>query len=417
MSDPAARQPDVPQRRPPRQADFPWYLASSGLWLAAMTLQTFLVQWLLVFHLEVEAMELGVSRALMELPPLAMLLIGGALADRVDGRRLLIALSLVACLPPLAMVAGIGHLTYWPIIAFGIALALLQSLSDPSRAAMLSRVTRIDIQRTVTVTTVVTTLIGMGAFWLGGRLETLGLATVLLIQAALFLGGGLALRPLPALPPSAASPSIRDGLRTLWRLPLVRNVIGINFVSAMFNAGAYIVVMPLVVREVYQGDAAFLSSMFIAFTIGSTGTNVVLLFFMPLLRPGRLFLVMQLTRILILLALWAGPPAWLFFVLVCVWGVNMGATSTLARTTVQELAPTAHRAKILAVLLASFMVASPISALTLGFVVEASNAPAGLLPGILVSVGIFAFGILASGLWLYESPSHAGAGRAGRGGG
>ena len=85
----------------------------------------------------------------------------------------------------------------------------------------------------------------------------------------------------------------------------------------------------------------------------------------------------------------------------------MGITSTLVRTTVQEMAPTPHRAKTLAVLLASFLVASPFSALVLGFVVHASDAPAGLLPGVFLSLGIFAVGVRWSGLWHFESPSFA----------
>ena len=393
----------------PGRAELPWYLASSGTWLAAMTLQGFLLQWLLVFHLEVEAMELGISRALVETPPLVMLLIAGVVADRIDGRRVLIALSIAACIPPLLMAGVASRASYWIVVAFGAVMALLQSATDPSRAAMLNRITRIDIQRTVTLTTVVTMVISLGAIWLGGRLDTVGIGTVLALQAALFAVSAGAVTRLSPQPPTAGSGlDLGSGLRALWRLPVVRNVIAINFVSTMFNAGAYLVVVPLIVREVYAGDAAFLASMFIAFTVGSAGSNVLLLFLMPLRRPGRVFVAMQLTRLVILAALWAEPPAWAFFVLISCWGVNMGVTSTLARTTVQELAPGEHRAKILAILLASFMVAAPVSALILGFVVELGDPPAGLLPGVAVSLVIFLVGRYSSGLWSYESPSHPG---------
>ena len=93
-------------------------------------------------------MELGVSRALMETPPLVMLLIAGVVADRVDGRRVLIALSVVACLPPLLLAGAGGQAGYWVVVGFGMVMALLQSATDPSRAAMMNRITRIDIQRT-----------------------------------------------------------------------------------------------------------------------------------------------------------------------------------------------------------------------------------------------------------------------------
>ena len=82
---------------PPRSTDLPWYLAGSSLALAAMSLQGFLVQWLLVFHLRTDALQLGFSRALMEVPPIVLLLLGGIYADRTDARRLLLLVTCAAC--------------------------------------------------------------------------------------------------------------------------------------------------------------------------------------------------------------------------------------------------------------------------------------------------------------------------------
>ena len=373
-----------------------------------MALQVYLVQWLLVFHLQADALVVGISRALIEVPPVAMLLLGGVIADRTDGRRLLVMLAIAACLPPVALVAlgaslPNGALPYWAVVVFGTAMAMLQSAGDPARAAAVNRVTRLDVQRTVTLATIATTAVSMLAVWAGGRIDALGLATVLLGQAALLALSGVASAKLPPLPPlHAGAQPLAAGVAAFWRTALVRNVIGINFVSALFNAGAYIVVIPLVVREVYQGDGAFLAALFVAFTAGNAAGNLGLLLAMPLRRPGRLFLLMQLTRVAILLALWLEPAPWLLFALIGGWGVNMGITSTLVRTTVQELAPAAHRAKILAVLLASFVVASPLSALLLGLVAQTGGAAAGLLPGVAVSLAIFVGGLLGRQIWDYR---------------
>lgn len=372
-----------------------------------MTLQIWLVQWLLVFHLEVSATVFGLSRALIDTPPLLMLLVAGVIGDRVDGRRVLITLSCAACVPPLLIAAAVDQLSYLPVVVFGVVMALLQSATEPSRAAMMNGITRIDIQRTVTLSTLVTTVVSLGAIWLGGRLESAGIGYVLLLEVVLLSVAAAAVFPLAPQPPAnGPTRNLAAGLRALWRLPLVRNVIGLNLVSSMFNAGAYLVVVPLIVREVYAGDAAFLASVFIAFTLGNAGSTVALLLFMPLKRPGLVFLVMQLTRVGILAALWFEPPVWLFLALMTCWGVNMAVTTTLVRTTVQELAPPEHRAKILSVLLASFMVSSPVSALVLGFVVALGGASVGLLPGVVVSLALFLVGRYGSGLWDFESPSH-----------
>lgn len=390
---------------PPRRSAFPWYLASSSLWLGGMSLQGILVPWMLLGMLETTPAQYSLSRVLIELPPIVALFAGGLLADRTDARRLLIALSVAACLPPLLM--GRATPGFWAVVCFGMAMSTLQSLSDPARQAMLSRISRIDIQRTIVVATVVTSLVGIGGFAVGGQVRTLGLERALMIEAALFAVGIAALARLPAQPASLGGrPHLLAGFTALRRLPVVRNIVGLNFLSSLFNAGAYTVAMPFVVTQVYDGDAAFLANMFIAFTIGSIGSNVVLLLVMPLLRPGRLYSLLQLTRIVILALLFVKPPVWMFFALVFAWGLNMGVTSTLVRTTVQELAPAPVRAQVLAILLFSFMLGAPLSAALLGQIVQATDPLTALLPGIPVSLAIFLAGAFGSGLWSYRAPSH-----------
>ena len=123
---------------------------------------------------------------------------------------------------------------------------------------------------------------------------------------------------------------------------------------------------------------------------------------MPLHRPGRLFLLMQITRALILVLLWLQPSTWLFYLGIFAWGLNMGVTTTMVRTTVQELAPATIRAQVLSVLLLSFLVSSPISSLLLGYLISVTSPPAALLPGIVVSAIVFVLGAGFSGLWQYR---------------
>jgi MFS family permease len=389
----------------PRSA-FSWYLTSSSLWMAAMSLQGFLISWMLVGILELPANDVGFGRALIEMPALLILLVGGLLADRIDGRRLLLHMHLLISLPSFAIawLASIGVLDFWLVLAWGLAVSGLQSATDPARQSMLSRVTRTDVQRTVTIMTIVTSLVGMIGVWLGGQLDHLGLPQVLAMQGLLFAIGAAAVARLPNMPVRAPAgrPDLLGGIRTTWRLPLIRNAIGLNFASSLFNAGAYIVAVPFIVKEVYAGDAAFFANVMIVFTIGSIGSNVILLRYMPLVRPGRLFLLMQITRVVILAVLWLRPNLLLFYAAILGWGLNMGVTTTLVRTTVQELAPESHRAQILSVLLLSFMVSAPISSMLLGTLIAGYDPLSALLPGIVVSIAIFIVGVRWSGLWQYE---------------
>ena len=401
----------------PSRTAYPWYLASSSLWMAGMSLQAFLFTWLLVGVLNVPAHQAGLARSLAEFPPLLMLLLGGVIGDRVNGRSYLAAMHLLVCLPPLAiaMIFGLGLLNYWVVVLFGVLMAGMQALSDPARQSVLSRVARFDLQRAVTLMTITTSFVGIGGMAIGGRLEALGLTPVLLAQSALFLVGLLAVHRLPELPVATGlkRPNFTAGLRLVWRIRLARNIIGLNFLSSLFNAGAYIIVIPYIVKEVYLGGAAMFSWVMIVFTLGSIGSNIVLLAFMPLRHPGRVFLRMQLTRVLILLVILAQPSLWLFYAALFAWGVNVGVTTTLARSTVQELAPAVGRAQMLSVLLLSFMVAAPASALLLGLVIEQFSPLAGLAPGVFISLLIFTLGITGSGLWAYQPDQPATAGNSG----
>ena len=390
----------------PRSA-LPWYLTSSSLWIAGMSLQGFLITWMLVGVLEAPADQVGFGRALIDLPALAIILIGGLLADRTNGRTLLIRMHLLMVLPGLALawIISAGQLRFWVVVGFGLAVSVLQSMSDPARQAMLSRITRTDIQRTVTITTIFGSLAGLGGVWVGGRLDTIGLAPILVLQALVFAVGALPVRRLPELP--AVHPGrpidLLAGIKSVAGAPLIRNIIGLNLLSSLFNAGAYIIAIPFIVREVYQGDAGMFSTVMIAFTGGSIGSNVILLYFMPLKHPGRLFLVMQVTRAIILGVLLVKPSVWLFYCAMLAWGFNMGITTTLVRTTVQELAAPAVRAQVLAVLIFSFLVAAPISSVLLGQLIAGADPLTALVPGIVISLLILALGVPFSGLWQYQA--------------
>jgi MFS family permease len=381
--------------------------------MAGMSLQGFLFTWLLVGILERPADEAGFARSLAEFPPLLVLLLGGLLGDRFNGRSYLGLMHLLMALPPIALllVYTQGAMGYWWVVLFGVAMASIQALSDPARQAMLSRVARMDLQRAVTFMMVVTSLVGVGGVYLGGRLDVLGLPTVLAAQAAFFLVGIVAVTQLPSLPPlhvaqpTRPRPNLAAGFKAVWQVKLIRNIVGLNFVSSLFNAGAYIIAIPYIAKEVYHGDAAFLATVMIVFTIGSIASNVLLLLFMPLKHPGRLYLVLQLTRIFILGILLLQPSLWLFYLVMIAWGLNMGVTTTLVRTTVQELAPETFRAQILSVLLLSFMVSSPISSILLGLLIAQTTPLAAMVPGIVISLLLFIVGIAYSGLWNYRSPS------------
>lgn len=380
--------------------------------MAAMSLQGLLIVWILVGVLQESADVYGESRALITFPPLLIYLIGGVAGDRVDARRLLIVLTALTAVVPVLLAAVADVINIWLVIAFGASTALLGALADPTRQGIINRVSHLDVQRSIAIVAIVPSLVSIAAMTLGIKVEELGLAPVLLTIALFYALAAVAFLGLPTLQPDADERvSVLEGFRASMGIPLVRRLIGMNFVSAIFNAGGYMVVMPYILMENYAGgvlpvdDDALFTAMFIAFTIGSTGSMIVLFWLMPLRLPGRVFLALQLFRVFVILGIWIQPSPWLFMTFVMLWGINMGVTSTLVRSTIQELAPPSHRAKVLGFYLFSFTLSGILASLILGYIVEWIGAINALLPGVAISIGLFLYGYRWSGYWDYRSNS------------
>jgi MFS family permease len=131
--------------------------------------------------------------------------------------------------------------------------------------------------------------------------------------------------------------------------------------------------------------------------------------FMPLERPGRIFLLMQLSRMFILGIMWLQPALWVFAIAAVLWGINMGVTLTLARTIVQESAKEEFRGRIMSVFTLGLLGSAPIGAIVLGFMIEAFGTLNALLPAMLLSLCLFLYGVIFSRVYHYKSPTGAAA--------
>ena len=77
------------------------YVTNVALWHGAVGMQAVLFSWLVVGVLNAPAAQVGLVQMAFSAPALLLLLVGGAIADRVDRRRLLVAAQATA-----ALVAG-----------------------------------------------------------------------------------------------------------------------------------------------------------------------------------------------------------------------------------------------------------------------------------------------------------------------
>jgi hypothetical protein len=395
-----------------RNPGFRIYLGSTAFSGVAFAMQQLLLSWILIGILELPATQVGMIQALAGIPGIFLMLLGGASADGRDPRALLIQVYSIAPIMPLLLIAiiNVNQLNIWPVIIWALGMSVVISYSSPAQQAILSRVAGQDIQKAVSATTTIGFLVQMLGLSVAGTMDELGLVPVLTFQAICVGLGAVAVRRLKPRPPelpASRQPTwkiILDGLHAVYRHKVIFQVLTINFVSSIFNAGAFATVFPFIIKRMYDGDALLLSMMMIIFYGSAAASNFLMFRMLPLTRPGRIFLIMQLSRMLILGLMWLRPEFWLMVIASIAWGLNMGVTTTLARSIVQESASEQYRARILSVYSLGLIGSAPIGALMLGWMIDMFGTLNALLPAIFISFALFLYGVFFSDVFNYESP-------------
>ncbi|MCZ6504319.1 MAG: MFS transporter [Gammaproteobacteria bacterium] len=388
-----------------------WYNSGNALWMGSFSIQQLLVIWILVGVLHETPERVGFAQMLISIPGLIFMLWGGVIGDRRDGRQLLIQAHYLSAIPPLVLaIASIyGLIGFWLLVATALSAGLLNSASNPARNTILNIVAGKKLQFAISFSTGIGSIASIAGTKVAGELDTLGLENVLYLQAAMFILGAFFVARLAPVPPQnqvarkPAIDTIRDGLTHVWNFKLARDLIGLNCLSGFFNAGAWLVAVPFIITRVYAGDAVLLANLTAVFYFGSLVANFGLLRFMPLVKPGRLYLIMQLSRIPVLAILWLEPDLWLVWAAIAYWGFNMGITTTTSRLMVQEFASPEYRARIMSIYILGMMSAVPVGSLVLGFIIGIWGPLDALIPGMVASALVFFLG-WRTDIWEYRSP-------------
>jgi MFS family permease len=374
-------------------------------------MQQLLISWMLVGMLLLPADQAGLIQASIGVASILVMLWGGVVADRFDPRTLLIRVYSIAWLVPLILIGCLwsGLFNLWVVMLFGLGISVVTAYTSPALQAILNRVSGDNLQRGVTSATATGFVVQVIALALAARMEVIGLITILTVQSVCLACAAVTIRLVSAQPGSnrpdgPAGALIRDGFRAVFRTRIIFHILCINFVSMIFNAGAFNIILPYIVKRIYDGDAAQLGLMMIVFYSGAAISNFAMLRLMPLLHPGKVYLLMQLSRAVVVLLIWTSPGETLLTALLFLWGLNMGVTTTLARSIVQESAEEEYLGRILSVFNLGTLCALPIGVMLLGIVIESFGTLTALLPSAAVSVILFLVGVFATKIWAYRSP-------------
>jgi MFS family permease len=366
-------------------AAFPWYVGGVASWFLALGLQNVIVSGLAALELGAAPGQMAGVQMAQQLPGFGLILLGGAIADRVDRRALLLALHLAsaAVVALLAFALELGRLSYPVLVAYVLGLSVLSAFVIPARDALLSDVAGANLMRAVTLLTMTQWGVQALGSSLGIAGRHAGMLALVALQGFVLLAGIPALWRLPArAAPVAARPPLRladllHGVREVASSRVLAPVALLSVVLGVLFIGTFIVVFPLLVRDHYGGDVADLALLQTTFPLGTITGSALILWRGGIRRKGRAQLLALAFGALCLCALALGLPFPLALCATTLFGVGGAFFVNAGRMLFQEHATAANRGRVLSVYVLAFMGSSGIVGAPLGGFLYAELGPLG----------------------------------------
>jgi hypothetical protein len=357
----------------PDRSGYRFLLFGIGSWFGFWGSQMVALQWLLVEVLESTPEQVGVAQAALTLPALLFVLVGGAVADRLDPARMMASIHLAtgACVASLLIALSMGALSFPLLVGYAAVVGTLQAFGFPARDTLLSEVVRGSMSRAVVGTTLTQHASQVLGSLFAGAANAIGALPMLAVQALVVAIGSLPVARLPrpertrkAEPMSLHE--LRAGIVEVLRSPILRPVLIMSVTAGIFFVGPYVVVLPLMVRDVYGGGAPEIAILNAMFPLGSVIGGGIIFWRGGLRRSGRALCVGQLAASGFIASLSIGMPFFGAVLVVLGWGLSGALFINSGRTLFQSHATPANRARVLSVYTLGVMGGAPIGSMASG---------------------------------------------------
>jgi predicted MFS family arabinose efflux permease len=375
------------------------FLSSVGTWTQDVALS-----WLIHERMG-DPFYLGLRSFAQEAPLLAFMLIGGAAADRIDRRLILLSsqgfqMAMAALLGLLYVTDRLGIVA---IVGVAFATGVMQSQSAPTyQAVITSLVPRERIANAVALNSLQFNLSrAIGPVIAGLLLASAGPGWCFAANALSFVGVILALRTI-ALPPPPPRPqesltrSLQAGLRHVMDAPQLRSATLLAGVAS-FLAFPLITYLPVIAGDVLKTGASGYSLL-----LTSIGVGAIVGALTTARRghaPGRARLMLLAFASFGALTVGASLSRWQAVSMLLLVGAGFMLTTAFStlNSLVQELAPDALRGRVLSIFGVAFRGGGPVGSLVAGFLVRHAGAP------VVMAVYAAILGLIATGLLVRRS--------------
>jgi MFS family permease len=375
--------------------------AVSGQQMATMT------QMWLIFELTGSALQLGLLGLARAIPGVALNLVGGVLADKVDQRRLLMYsnVGMTALYFILATLALSGSLEVWHVLAVVFGTGAFEAFQQPSRQAIFPNlIDRKDMMSAVGLNSTIhpgtrifaPLIAGVLIDQVGMGLE--GAAAALYLVGVLYFTFSIALFRIHMAPVQRARSaggfqSMVQGFRYIANHRIFMLLIMTSFSSAIFGM-AHVTLLPVFTEKLMGESTGFYLALLTsaggvgglagAFVAGSLGS---------IRRRGWLMIggAGSFGVSLILFAI--SPWYWLLVALEWLASASNQMFSVTSQSTLHALVPDKYRGRVMGLWGMTHTVAQPLGGLQMGGMAQLLGASTALVISASVAVGFVVFGI------------------------
>ncbi len=385
-----------------RHRNFRLFYAGQSLSLVGTWMQRVAVGWL-VYRITDSPLLLGVVSFAGQIPSFLLAPVAGALADRGDRRRMLVATQALAMAQALILAALVlgERVEVWQVVALSAVLGVVNGFDMPIRQSFMIEMLddRTDLSNAIALnSTMVNGARMLGPVIAGLLVAAVGEGVCFLANGVSYLaviGSLLAMRVAPR-PARGASSPMWQGIAEAYRyvrdfepMRALLLLVGLFSLAGM----PYAVLMPVVARDILGGGPATLGFLMGAAGLGAFLGAVTLASRRSLAGLGRGLAVASLGFSAALIALGWSRGLALSLPLMALVGLGQMVVFAGSNTLLQSLVEDDKRGRVMSFYTMAFMGCGPLGYLASGWLAGRLGTPWTLtVCGLVFAVGAVAFG-------------------------
>jgi MFS family permease len=366
--------PQLTLLRALRHRNYRIFMGGQLISLIGTWMQTVAESWL-VYRLTGSAVLLGLAGFANRIPVFLLSPIGGAIADRYNRHRVVIATQVASMILAAALAAlTLTHLVrIWHLMTIAALLGIVNAFDIPARQSfVVELIAREDLQNAIALnSSMFNGARVIGPAIAGVLVAAVGEGWCFFANAVSYIAviAGLLIMRVPrapaAAPPASAVAHVMEGFKFVSRSrPILALLLLLGLASLM--GMPYSVLMPIIADQTFHSGASGLGILMGASGVGALVGALSLASRVGLRGYGRIIAFAAIGFGLSLMAFSLARNFWLGAALLLPAGFAMMTQMAASNTLIQSMTPNPLRGRVMAVYSMMFMGMAPIGALLAG---------------------------------------------------